>query len=58
MNKDLNNLAEKYNFLFLDYINNYISIEYFAICNKIKIRKAKHIINTGKIINNNLTGLN
>jgi len=44
--------------MYLDYVNNFLSLEYFAIVYKINIRAANHIINTGRLINNKKINLN
>lgn len=45
---------EKYRKMYLDYVNNFLTVEKFAEHYQIPVEKAKIIINTGKNINNEI----
>ena len=49
-NKELTDLCKKYEFIYLDYLENFESIDYFAICWNTRVRKIEHILNVGKML--------
>ncbi len=50
MIKQFKDLPEKYEFMYLDFVQNYTSVDYFALMYKIRVKKAIHIFNVGKMV--------
>jgi len=50
MTKQLKELPGKYEFMYLDFIQNYTSVDYFALMYGIRVKKAIHILNVGKMV--------
>ncbi len=50
MIKQFKDLPEKYEFMYLDFVQNYTSVDYFALMYNIRVKKAVHILNVGKMV--------